>query len=101
MNIESTTLQGSMKRLFPDQEPDQVLAELLLEWARRNLVKYRAMARGFESKHGTDFGTFRQRILDSKPDSETEQDYFDWELAVTGIEDMQDEISRLQNLGAE
>jgi uncharacterized small protein (DUF1192 family) len=27
-----------------------------------------------------------------------EQDYFDWELAVTGIADMQEEIKRLKAL---
>jgi len=98
MSIDSTTLQGSIGRLFPDLELDEVLAELLLERARKNLVKYRTMARDFETKYGTDFETFRQRILNLEPVFELEQDYFDWEMAVTGIEDMQEEILRLQSL---
>jgi hypothetical protein len=42
--------------------------------------------------------SFRKEILASKPDLTIEQDYFDWELAVTGIADMQEEIKRLKAL---
>jgi len=56
------------------------------------------MARDFEAKCSVDFEAFHHRILDSKPAFEAEQDYFDWEMAVTGIEDMQEEIERLQSL---
>jgi hypothetical protein len=98
MSIDSTALQGSIQRLFPELDADEVLAELLLERARKNLIKYRTMARDFEAKYDTDFQTFRHRILDSEPAFEAEQDYFDWEMAVTGIEDMQEEIERLQSL---
>lgn len=98
MSRNSTILKGSVQRLFPDLDPDEALAELLLERARRNLVKYRTMARDFEAKYSTDFETFRQRILNTEPAFEAEQDYFDWEMAVTGMEDMQEEIKRLQSL---
>jgi len=97
MSIDSAALQRSVQRLFPELDPEEVLAELLLERASKNLVKYRTMVRAFEAKYSTDFETFRQRILDSEPAFEVEQDYFDWEMAVTGIEDMQEEIVRLQN----
>ena len=56
------------------------------------------MARDFEQKYERDFETFRKKILASKPKSEAEQDYFDWELAVTGIADMKAEIKRLKAL---
>jgi hypothetical protein len=29
---------------------------------------------------------------------EVEQDYFDWELAITGMDEMKDEIKRLEAL---
>lgn len=98
MSVDSATLQGSIQRLFPELELDEVLAELLLERARKNLIKYRTMARDFEGKYGLDFETFRQRVINSKPAFEMEQDYFDWELAVTGIDEMEQEIVRLENL---
>lgn len=75
-----------------------MLVELLLERAQKNLVKYRTMARQFKTKYGEDFETWRQTVLDSEPAFEVEQDYFDWEMAVTGITDMQEEIEQLQGL---
>jgi translation initiation factor 2 alpha subunit (eIF-2alpha) len=98
MSIDSAILQSSAQRLFPDLDMDQILAELLLERAQKSLIKYRTMARRFEAKYGQDFDAFRQRIMASEPPSETEQDYFDWEMAVTGIADMEDEIARLERV---
>jgi hypothetical protein len=34
--------------------------------------------------------------MESKPGFELEQDYFDWEMAVTGIADMVEEIEQLR-----
>jgi hypothetical protein len=100
MSVDATTtLQDSARRLFPNLSLDQALAELLLERAQKNLLKYQAMARQFEAKYRQDFETFRQQVLHSEPTTEAEQDYFDWELAVTGIADMTEEIKRLRNLG--
>ena len=97
-NAESI-VKASAQRLFPDLSLDQVLAELLLERARKNLIKYKAMACRFESKYGVDFSSFRQRMLDSEQSFETEQDYFDWELAVASMADMEEEIERLSGVG--
>lgn len=92
-------LETSARRLFPDLSVDQVFAELLLERTRKNLIKYQTLARRFETKYKQSFPAFRQWILSSEPPSEVEQDYFDWELAVTGIGDMEQEIERLSALG--
>jgi hypothetical protein len=70
-----------------------------LERARKNLIKYQTQARQLESKYKRPFADFRQWILNSEPSAEVEQDYFDWELAVTGIQDMTQEIKRLRVLG--
>jgi len=99
MGVSTTaTVQASARRLFPNLSLDQVLAELLLERAQKNLIKYRTMARQFEAKYGQDFETFRHKVLRSEPAFEIEQDYFDWEMAVTGIADMEKEIRRLGSL---
>jgi hypothetical protein len=92
------SIESSAKRLFPNLTPEQAIVELLLERAQKNLIKYQSMARDFQKKYERDFESFRKMILASKPDSIAEQDYFDWELAVTGMADMQDEIKRLKAL---
>jgi len=99
MSMNLAQVEASAKRLFPDLSVEQVLAELLLERAQKNLVKYQTMARQFEVKYKQDFAAFRAQVLSSRPESEVEQDYFDWELAVTGVTDMAEEIQRLKSLG--
>lgn len=99
MSISTTTvLETSARRLFPNQSLEEVLTELLLERAQKNLLKYQVMARQFATKYEQDFEVFRKRVLNSDPDSEVEQDYYDWEMAVTGMEDMKQEIERLRKL---
>ena len=97
MSVNATpTVEASARRLFPNRTLDQVLTELLLEHAQKNLIKYQAMARQFESKYRQDFESFRAKMLQGEAAFETEQDYFDWEMAVTGVADMTEEIERLR-----
>ena len=95
----STNIESSARRLFPNLTPEKALVELLLERAQKNLIRYQTLARQFEKKYAQDFKSLRQKALAGKLDSFSEQDYFDWELAVTGIADMQEEIKRLKALG--
>jgi hypothetical protein len=96
--IENTTLRSSVDRLMPDRTPEEALAALLLDEARRNLVKYRAMDRRFQQKYQTTFAEFRQKVVGADTSFEEEQDYFDWELAITGIGEMEEEIRSLETL---
>lgn len=89
-------VQTSLKRLFPGRSLEEVLTTLLLERAQRELIKYQSQVRHFQAKYNRDFATFREKILSSDPDPETEQDYFDWELAETRCEEMRAEIAQLQ-----
>jgi hypothetical protein len=99
MDVRATAiLETSAKRLFPDKTVEQVFAQLLLKRAQRNLIKYQSMARQFRIKYDQPFDTFRQKVLSIQPPFEIEKDYFDWELAITGIADMEGEIERLQDL---
>ncbi len=100
MSVNMTAdLETTAKRLFPDKTLEQAFAQLLLERAQKNLIKYRSVSRQFEAKYKEPFENFRQKVLNSEPDFAVEQDYFDWELAVTGVSDMKKEIERLQDLG--
>jgi hypothetical protein len=96
--IENTALRSSVDRLMPDRTPEEALAILLLDEARRSLMKYRTMDRRFQEKYQTTFAEFRQKVVGADTSFEEEQDYFDWELAVTGIEEMDEEIRNLEAL---
>jgi hypothetical protein len=92
----SANIESSARRLFPNLTPEKALVELLLERAQKNLIRYKTTARQFEEKYGQDFETLRQKALAGVLDALSEQDYFDWELAATGVADMQEEIKRLK-----
>jgi excinuclease UvrABC helicase subunit UvrB len=74
----------------------EILTELLLERAQRKLIKYQIQTRQFEAKYGGSFLDFRQTALTSPLAADVEQDYFDWELAFTGVEDMTREVAQLK-----
>jgi len=61
----AATVQSSAKRLFPGLSEEQAFAELLLERAQRNLIKYQAMAHRFEARYGQNFEQFRQKAVES------------------------------------
>ena len=90
-------LESSLERL-PTGDYNQSLAKVLLAHARRNLAKYELMIKNFEKKYGMAFATFSDSDLMKEPAFEVEQDFFDWDMAVTGLEDMRQEIQLLEAL---
>jgi len=95
MIANETVLQQSVERLMPSRSFEGGLAKLLLLQARRNLLKYQTMDRRFQKKYRNTFEQFRAERLGSPMPYEVEQDYFDWELAITGIGEIREEIERL------
>jgi hypothetical protein len=98
MSVNETVLQQSVERLMPSRSFEESLTRLLLLQARRNLLKYQTMDRCFQKKYQSTFEQFRAERLSSPMPFEVEQDYFDWELAITGMDEMKDEIKRLEAL---
>ncbi len=65
MSVNMTAvLETTAKRLFPDKTLEQALAQLLLERAQKNLIKYQSMSRQFEAKYNESFEDFRQTSLE-------------------------------------
>ncbi|RMF35064.1 MAG: hypothetical protein D6759_05125 [Chloroflexi bacterium] len=95
--LDRAHLEAMLVRLVPGQTPEKALARLLLEEAQRRLIRYRKMDRDFRQKYQVPFETFRERMLEMALSFEEEQDYFDWEMAVTGIEEM---LKAIEELGS-
>ena len=91
----------SLRRLEPSKDINGSIIKLLLLKAKRELVKYTLMDRNFQRKYETSFQEFSKSEKMKNPDFEIEQDYFDWELAMTGIEEMKAEITKLKELAAD
>jgi hypothetical protein len=93
-----STVADSARRLFPDLSLEQIMAELLLERAQKNLIKYQTALRQFEAKYPRGFTRLREAVTQAQANAEQEQDYFDWELAVSAADDMTDEVNRLKRV---
>jgi hypothetical protein len=89
------TLRASLERLESTGDYNHSIAKVLLTHARRKHAKYSLMDKNFQRKYGMSFAEFADSEVMREPTFEVEQDFFDWDMTVTGMEDMQEEIERL------
>ncbi|MBI5050934.1 MAG: hypothetical protein HZC11_08735 [Nitrospirae bacterium] len=85
--IKDEIISITEKSNVVDGIKDLVKQELI-----RKKTKYLFMVRNFEKKYGTKFKEFEQKIKNKKMDYETEKDYFEWDMALTALEDIKEEI---------
>lgn len=95
-DVLSPDLVMRLEYHFPGKNLNEIVAGLLLEHRERELIQFRRMAEQFEEKYAASFDAFHARILDSEPDEAIEQDYFDWEMAVTAADDLIIEVEQLR-----
>lgn len=85
--IKDDILSITRKDDVVDGIKDLVRQELI-----RKKAKYLFMVKNFEKKYGMKFRYFEKKIKNKKMDYEIEKDYFDWDMAVTALDDIKDEI---------
>jgi hypothetical protein len=85
--IKEGIISLTEKNNVVDGIKDLVKQELI-----RKKTKYLFMVRNFEKKYGMKFKEFEQKNKKKKMDYETEKDYFDWDMALTALEDIKEEI---------
>jgi hypothetical protein len=54
------------------------------------------MIKYFERKYNMDFETFEEKRVSKETPYEAERDYFEWDMAVTLIEDLKEELVQLE-----
>jgi hypothetical protein len=77
---------------------DESLRRPLMRKARNDLLKYEVISRGIRKKYKMDFESFMKSDLMKEPPSEVEQDYFDWELAITRMDEVKSQLDRLASM---
>lgn len=86
----------SIEKIEPERSLNRSILRLLEKEVVKRITKYRLMIHVFEKKHGINFDEFEGRIKDSKPAFSEEQDYYDWDLAITAKEDMEQELKKVR-----
>lgn len=75
----------------------ECLNEILKNDLTRKVKKYKIMLKHFEEKYRLNFNAFEASHKNKDMDFEMEKDYFDWDLAVTAIEDLEEELKLLES----
>ncbi len=93
--VTDAALLDILAKLEPDAEIEESLRKLLLAKARNDLIRHRLMDHGFQRDYGMDFFAYKSSEQMKRPSFKVEQDYFDWELTVTRIEELGEVIEFL------
>lgn len=89
-NLKDEIINITKKKSVLDGIKDLVKQELI-----RKRSKYLFMVKGFEKKYTMKFKEFEEKNRKSAMDYEIEKDYLDWDMAVTVLEDINDELKGL------
>jgi len=68
------------------------IKDLVKQELGRKKAKYLFMIKNFEKKYNLKFKDFEKKHKNKKMNYETEKDYFDWDMAVTALDDIKDDI---------
>ncbi|UCH94717.1 MAG: hypothetical protein JSV88_31265 [Candidatus Aminicenantes bacterium] len=89
-NVKDILIKHSQK-----DTPEESLKEILKNEIQRSLKKHMLMIKHFERKYNMDFETFEQNRVTKEIPYELERDYFEWDMAITLIEDLKEELAQL------
>jgi len=94
--VAARTLEVA-RQLAPTPSADSSIREILSNEIRRRMNRYELLNRRFATKYGMTFEVFRdQKIVERQGYSfEVESDYCDWEMAVTGLVALKEQLVKL------
>ena len=85
-----------LEHYFKGENIENQLVQLVISKLKKDLQKYVFIKMNFEKKYKMTFKKFEKSL--KEPCFEIEQDYFDWDMSITAIEDIMKEIDKLKCL---
>ena len=89
-NVKSILMKHSHKDTL-----EESLNEILRNEIQRKIKKHMMMIKHFERKYNMDFNIFEKNRVTKEMAYEIERDYFEWDMAITMIEDLKEELAQL------
>lgn len=86
-NVRNILIKHTLKNTV-----EESLNEILKNEITRKVKKYMIMIKHFEKRYGTSFIEFEKAHKGEDMPYETEKDYLDWDMAVTAVEDFEEEL---------
>lgn len=89
------------RELIPAHSDDDSLQQILINEIRRRLNRYELVDDRFQRKYGLSFSEFRNRRVVEQQEYgfEVEADFCDWEMAITGIAALHEQLADLGAAG--
>lgn len=101
--METITIDPRIKEIASHLEPapdiNITLSRLLAKELDRELAIYEQMDAQFQKQYGMPFEEFYTSFISNSQASGTvEQDYFDWEMAITAIKELREKLGKIEPL---
>ncbi len=94
--VLSDNLQKELINITKKTDAADAIKELVYRELIRKRNKYTFVVNNLERKYSVKFTDFEKAHKDRKMDYETERDYLEWDMAVTVLEDIEEEISEIE-----
>ena len=95
----SEDLAASLQHLEPATSAEESLARLLKAHAEEKKQTYQRLAETYRQQYGMDAETFYSTSIANRDHSwEEEETYFDWVTALQMVAEMEEEITRLEEI---
>ena len=93
----SRTLEQGIRYIYPDTTLEESLKDMVLSEIKRKLLSFEVIDAQYKRKYKMEFeGFYKNKIEDKTPSFDEEEDYFNWEMAVTGIKELTKELKNWQ-----
>ena len=92
----SEELAKKIRKITSKEIIEDGVKDLLISKSRAELIKYDTIIKEFEKKYGTTFDNFKNSRDLHNLESDVEQDFFDWEMAVTIVDELKEELRKLE-----
>ena len=101
MGAVSERIMNLIARLEPEQDLNSALEQLSENELLRRLNRYQFTERTLSRKYGMSFAEFKaRRVVERQGYSfEVESDFWDWEMALDGIETVETMLAELKGNG--
>ncbi len=100
IRAETININENLKNILMKHSHKDTIEESLNEILRneilRKIKKHTLMIKHFERKYDMDFETFEKNRVTKEIPYEIEKDYFEWDMNITLIEDLREELNQLE-----
>lgn len=95
MKINSILEEG-IKHIYPDITLEESIKKIVQSEIKRKLLSFELIDIQYKKNYEMEFEDFFKNIIkDKTPSFDEEQDYFNWEMAITALKELRQDLNKL------